>query len=105
LHPSASAPKAINLGKDNCVSCHADVAGPFVYEHDPVEGGIGKGCLECHDPHGSHNPKLLNSFSRGLCAQCHTDKLANHFPGHSCWDSGCHVALHGSNTDPHFLTR
>jgi len=104
-HPASSTEKKISVVKEQCVSCHADKAGPFVYEHDPVAGWMGSGCTECHAPHGSHNPSLLKSFSRGLCAQCHTDKLANHFPGRSCWNAGCHVALHGSNSDPHFLAR
>jgi len=86
---------------ENCATCHAQTAGPFVFEHDVA----GEGCGECHRPHGSHNPKLLSTFSRGLCAQCHTDKLAAHFPGRTCWQSGCHVAVHGSNSDPLLLRR
>ncbi len=106
IHPTnADAMKKSSL-KENCVTCHRDVAGPFAFEHDPVAGWTGGGCKECHDPHGSHNPKLLTSFSRGLCAQCHTDKGgANHFPGQTCWTSGCHVAVHGSNHDPRLLSK
>ena len=88
-----------------CVRCHADVAGPFVYEHDPAMGLTGRGCLECHDPHGSQNPALLRLSSRSLCAQCHSDKLTNHFPGQTCWQSGCHVGIHGSDHDPNLLSR
>lgn len=90
--------------KGKCVTCHTEKAGPFVFEHDPVAGHTGEGCMECHRPHGANNPKMLNSVTRGLCAQCHTDKLATHFPGQTCWAAGCHVASHGSNTDPRFLT-
>jgi predicted CXXCH cytochrome family protein len=88
-----------------CITCHAQVAGPFAFEHDPVKGLSGDGCTECHKAHGSHNPKLLNSFSRGLCAQCHSDKLVTHFPGRTCWQTGCHVAVHGSHTDRFLLRR
>lgn len=91
------------LKNDMCVTCHGEVAGPFVFTHDPVQGFAGDGCAECHDPHGSTNPKMLKGFSRGLCAQCHTDKLATHFPGRTCWTSGCHVAVHGSNTSKELL--
>lgn len=91
--------------RDKCVQCHVEFAGPFVYEHDPVAGFTGAGCAECHNAHGSHNPDLLAASSRGLCAQCHTDKLSQHYPGRTCWNAGCHVATHGSNTDPHFLKR
>lgn len=89
--------------KSKCVTCHEDKAGPFVYEHDTVAGFGGSGCDECHIPHGSQNPKMLISRTRGLCAQCHSEKLATHHPGQTCWSAGCHVAPHGSNTDPKFL--
>jgi predicted CXXCH cytochrome family protein len=104
-HPTKNAKVRKDPLKDDCVTCHAEVAGPFVFEHDPVAGHTGLGCKECHRPHGSNNPKMLNSMSRGLCGQCHTDKLFQHYPGRSCWASGCHVAPHGSNTDPRFLRR
>jgi predicted CXXCH cytochrome family protein len=106
-HQSAiqAASTGIRSDKETCVTCHAEVAGPFVFEHDPVHGLTGEGCMECHRPHGSNNPKMLNSFSRGLCAQCHTDKATNHFPGRTCWQSGCHVGVHGSNNDPLLLRR
>lgn len=89
--------------KGTCVKCHTEKAGPFVFEHDPVLGLAGDGCAECHKAHGANNPALLNSTSRGLCAQCHTEKLGTHYPGRTCWSAGCHVATHGSNTDPRFL--
>lgn len=89
----------IRSEKEMCASCHAETVGPFVFEHDPVQGHTGDGCLDCHRAHGSHNPRLLNNFSRGLCNQCHSDKGSSHFPGRTCWQSGCHVAVHGSNTD------
>ncbi len=102
-HPSKAAQSKQTPFKSKCVTCHADKAGPFVYEHDPVAGFGGSGCGECHTPHGSQNPYMLLSRSRGLCAQCHSDKLAKHHPGETCWSAGCHVAPHGSNTDPRFL--
>ena len=105
VHPSKSSIIKRDAMKDKCVTCHVEKAGPFVFEHDPVAGHTGDGCIECHRPHGSNNPKMLNSVTRGLCAQCHTDKLAQHHPGQTCWNAGCHVASHGSNTDPRFLQR
>lgn len=99
VHPNRDQHKSLRTTKSNCVRCHADVAGPFVFEHEPVSDLTGEGCLECHKPHGSHNPRLLATFSRGQCVQCHSDKANNHFPGRSCWQSGCHVAVHGSNHD------
>jgi predicted CXXCH cytochrome family protein len=103
LHPNNASAKKATAFKDKCVTCHAEKAGPFVYEHDPSAGWTGDGCVECHKPHGSQNPKLLKAFSRGLCVQCHTDKGSSHYPGRTCWSAGCHVASHGSNTDSRFL--
>ncbi len=102
-----SATQSVSLGSPDvtCVRCHGDVAGPFVYEHDPVGGLTGRGCLQCHNPHGSQNPALLRVSSRALCAQCHSDKLINHFPGQTCWQSGCHVGVHGSDHDSNLLSR
>lgn len=111
IHPRRAAEKQtaahtrLRPAKEMCVTCHAETAGPFVFEHDPVVGLTGDGCMECHRPHGSQNSKMLSTFSRGACANCHTDKSNNHFPGRSCWQAGCHVAVHGSNSDPLFLRR
>lgn len=111
IHPRRAAEKQtaahtrLRPAKEMCVTCHAETAGPFVFEHDPVVGLTGEGCMECHRPHGSQNPKMLTTFSRGVCNQCHTEKANNHFPGRSCWQAGCHVAVHGSNRDPLLLQR
>jgi predicted CXXCH cytochrome family protein len=92
---------------DTCVSCHADKRGPFVFEHEPVRStGVGEGCLSCHLPHGSPNPKLTRTFRRSLCTQCHSDVLAD--PSHqsrpgNCWRAGCHARIHGSNSSHVFL--
>jgi len=105
VHPTRATGRKVEPAKPNCVSCHGQHSGPFVYEHDAVNQWAGDGCGECHRSHGTSNPRLLKSFSRGLCAQCHTDKAATHYPGRTCWQAGCHVALHGSNSDPYFLSR
>ena len=105
VHPSKGMHRKVRPGKDMCVTCHAEMQGPFVFEHDLQVGTDDGGCDECHRPHGSNNPALLTTFSRGACGKCHTDKMATHFPGRTCWQSGCHVAIHGSNTDPLFLRR
>jgi len=102
-HPNKNTKINRAADRDKCVTCHTEFQGPFVFEHDPVAGHTGAGCAECHKAHGSHNPKMLNSFSRGLCAQCHTEKLSRHYPGQSCWNAGCHVSSHGSNSSPIFL--
>ena len=88
-----------------CTKCHAETAGPFVYEHDVVKT---EGCTACHDPHGGPNPRLLNRASvNTICLQCHS--ASSNFttgepigPAHnqaaqyqSC--TICHTDIHGSN--------
>ena len=94
-----------------CIKCHADKQGPFVYEHAPVKTD---GCVACHTPHGSANPRLLiTSRVAQLCLTCHSsahgvgaDEPAG--PQHNlnaqygnC--TNCHVKIHGSRTSPVFF--
>lgn len=100
---------------DQCVSCHTDKRGPYVFEHPPVE----ENCTTCHNPHGSSHYKLLNEHTPNLCQDCHD--AARHpgtvygggagftLPNGSPNPSGvntrfisracvnCHSAVHGSN--------
>ncbi|MGC1374093.1 MAG: DmsE family decaheme c-type cytochrome [Candidatus Sulfotelmatobacter sp.] len=58
-----------------CTKCHTETRGPFVYEHVAVKA---EGCLGCHTPHGSQNPRLLNMPAIApLCNQCHSGVAAN----------------------------
>lgn len=52
---------------DLCLSCHAAKAGPFVFEHAPVQ----ESCLTCHNPHGTVANNLLKQGEPFLCLQCH----------------------------------
>lgn len=90
-----------------CTRCHTDVRGPFVFEHAAVKG---VGCLGCHNPHGSENPRMLTMASvNTLCNQCHSPVSSGTF--HSmgagsteltpCTD--CHTMIHGSNLNAAFL--
>jgi len=85
-----------------CVRCHADKGGPFVFEHPSLSG---EGCTICHSPHGSPNRHLLSFQSEGeLCFGCHAA-----VPGfHASFTvetvcTHCHAFIHGSNLDPWFL--
>lgn len=109
-----------------CFKCHYELQGPYLYTHKAITGGISEGCKSCHKPHGSSNDKLLTiKEGRGLCLQCHTDRISH--GGISCTEchksktSGhkgqnctnchtkihkitqncieCHNEIHGSNTD------
>ncbi|HEY0306832.1 MAG TPA: DmsE family decaheme c-type cytochrome [Acidobacteriaceae bacterium] len=53
-----------------CTKCHTETAGPFAYEHPVVKT---EGCVSCHSPHGSPNPRLLNVGNvNTLCLSCHS---------------------------------
>jgi DmsE family decaheme c-type cytochrome len=95
-------------GDPACVTCHADLRGPYVFPH--VTGVTG-GCTSCHEPHGSSNPHALRrSRVDRLCLECHspiTGTLGSQPPSthdlrspryRNC--TTCHVAVHGSNTSP-----
>jgi DmsE family decaheme c-type cytochrome len=95
-----------------CFECHAQLRGPFLWEHPPVT----EDCLTCHTPHGSMHSGLLKTKTPFLCQRCHAN--AGH-PGElaarSSTDSNqsvyralnnrvfyraclnCHVAVHGTN--------
>ena len=86
-----------------CFTCHVEKAGPFTFEHAPVKT---EGCVACHVPHGSSNPRLLKRAQVNLvCLECHTlagGGVAPIGPSHdqsqkyqAC--TSCHVTIHGSN--------
>lgn len=52
---------------DLCTTCHKRQAGPFVFEHAPVE----ESCMTCHNPHGTVANNLLKQGEPFLCLQCH----------------------------------
>jgi DmsE family decaheme c-type cytochrome len=92
-----------------CQSCHPEQAGPYPFEHEVVydyrvNGG---GCVECHQPHGSSNDRLLNQPGNGTCNYCHGVP-----PLHRTMHSGlgsklacvdCHSDIHGSYSNRLFL--
>jgi DmsE family decaheme c-type cytochrome len=91
-----------------CFSCHAEYQGPFPYEHGATNDYTAEkeGCIYCHDPHGSPNPRLLKQPGRALCLNCHF------VPRHQTVHEGvwaktdcleCHVDVHGSYTDKNLL--
>lgn len=92
-----------------CLECHTQQQGPWIFEHEATR----EGCVSCHSPHGSPNQKMLTERNHTLCMKCHTQMTA---PGtldigsrnHSsfaargtCWTTGCHEGVHGSNTSAH----
>lgn len=104
---------------DTCYTCHAQLRGPFLWDHPPVRDN----CGNCHNPHGSNNKPMLNARGPFLCQQCHVgqfhpstlrsgavipgQELPRNAPGVS-GNSGtaylvgnncanCHSKVHGSN--------
>jgi len=69
-------PKLTPINKDNvnvtCRVCHDEkVQGHFKFAHGPIEK---KSCIECHNPHGSENAKMLKLKMPDLCVKCHESK-------------------------------
>ena len=91
---------------ETCFKCHKDQRGPFVFEHEAVR----EGCPPCHKVHGAITEKMLVARDSNLCLRCHTQMnfpvIGNQahggrLPQGSCFTSGCHTAVHGSNFDDH----
>ncbi|MEO8041977.1 MAG: DmsE family decaheme c-type cytochrome [Acidobacteriota bacterium] len=85
---------------ETCYTCHAEMRGPFLYDHAPVR----ESCANCHKPHGSNNVSLLKQRAPMLCQQCHIQGRHQTVPGRpnsafnmnrSCVN--CHSQVHGSN--------
>ncbi len=91
--PSGAGLKAESVN-ELCFQCHAELQGPFTYQHAPVT----ENCATCHTAHGSMQRSLLKVSQPMLCLQCH--------PGHhngsgvpllnAC--TNCHSSIHGSDT-------
>jgi DmsE family decaheme c-type cytochrome len=92
---------------ESCLECHAELRGPFLWEHAPAR----EDCTLCHDAHGSSHRTLLVSRVPYLCQRCHLNVqhpsmlfdrsntggggLARRAPEQAC--VRCHRAVHGSN--------
>ncbi|WP_165954311.1 DmsE family decaheme c-type cytochrome [Seongchinamella unica] len=95
---------------ENCYSCHQEMRGPLLWEHEPVT----EDCSTCHNPHGSVNDRLLTARGPALCQQCHSAAFHPSLPygaeglpagssgssnrnlvGKNC--TNCHSQVHGSN--------
>lgn len=99
----------------SCAECHREQTRPVVFAHE----GLRDGCVGCHEPHGSMNAKMLRQPDPNLCLRCHAQVQGPGVPAgqfvigainHStfvsrgtCWSSGCHTAVHGSDINHHLL--
>ena len=92
---------------ETCLGCHAQMRGPFLFDHPPAA----EDCSICHRPHGSVHEPLLEARGPQLCQSCHQAAfhpsdlaggggLASGRPnssllGRNCLN--CHPSIHGSN--------
>ncbi len=85
-----------------CFKCHSDKRGPFVFEHNAVST---EGCMVCHSPHGSTNPRMLiTARVNSLCLQCHAAPAGQHNQNSKSQDCIlCHSQIHGSNLSDLFF--
>lgn len=85
--------------KETCVKCHAEIEGPYVYEH----ADLNEDCTVCHSQHGSANNYLLKVREPFLCLQCHlghTTSSSSSLGAKAtyytrCTD--CHSQIHGTD--------
>lgn len=96
-HGNTSRVRDADLRLRVCEGCHAEKAGPFLFDH-----GIKRteGCIACHDPHGSVNRRALTfARVRPLCLQCHPE--TPHDLSQRRYDNciACHSEIHGSDLD------
>ncbi len=85
---------------ENCLSCHTERRGPFLWEHPAVM----ENCANCHEAHGSSNPQLLKVRQPRLCDSCHVTQRhptqAQPLGSIKNFNRGCtncHSTIHGSN--------
>ena len=92
-----------------CASCHLNVWAQFQrpFHHKLPEGDMS--CVDCHNPHGSIRPAMLQSFAANEpgCFACHGDKRGpftfEHAPVRFEGCQACHEP-HGS-ANPRMLIR
>ncbi len=89
-----------STANENCLSCHTERRGPFLWEHPAVA----ENCMNCHEAHGSSNAQLLKVRMPRVCETCHvasrhpsTPQPLNSVRNFNRACTNCHVAIHGSN--------
>jgi predicted CXXCH cytochrome family protein len=79
--------------KDLCVMCHVEKE-VWTKTVTDKHGALNRPrkCLECHDPHGSENPKfLIKDTSKELCLTCHSQPVTTDETGEKLADIGKHL--------------
>lgn len=109
--PSMKSFQTRQTGTALCKGCHTDQVNVMLGKsrvHRPVLEG--EGCLGCHSPHASKEPKLVKGPLKDVCGDCHADTIQRgarsvtpHVPVVDGKCAKCHDP-HGSST-PLNLTR
>jgi DmsE family decaheme c-type cytochrome len=102
-HAPATRTRLAGFKQEECIKCHTDKGGPFLYEH---QASRVEGCTICHEVHGSPNRRMLTFQNiADLCFSCHAEAPAWHanFSSEGTNCVTCHSAIHGSNLDKKFL--
>ena len=86
-------------GRELCWMCHGDLGWRrnVEYSHSPFTTGL---CTDCHDPHASDFPSILQVDIQELCIRCHPigkelNRLQAHAPVEGLHCTNCHDP-HGS---------
>jgi DmsE family decaheme c-type cytochrome len=78
-HTAPTASKALKTkkqGRQLCQDCHNDMIKATFNKnrvHWPLADSVG--CLNCHNPHGTKEKKLLNDTQFNVCGKCHADTV------------------------------
>jgi DmsE family decaheme c-type cytochrome len=102
-----------NTVNETCYQCHAQLRGPFLWEHRPAQ----EDCTLCHNPHGTNITPMLKVRAPYLCQQCQSTTTTHSNPafsgsslpggpaatvgqgqrilGNAC--ANCHMKVHGTN--------
>lgn len=79
--------------KDICLTCHVDKQdwiNSVKSKHGAIN--IGDGCQNCHDPHGTGQPKMMKAATvKDMCLKCHSQELVTDEEGYKLQNIGKHL--------------
>jgi predicted CXXCH cytochrome family protein len=79
--------------KDICLTCHVDKQ-DWINSVRSKHGAInmGSGCQNCHDPHGTGQPKMMKAATvKDMCLKCHSQELITDEEGYKLQNIGKHL--------------